>query len=427
MPTPLPNLGAKRSLEKLGVLAKQTGPGVFAPTQAPRPVAPSYGGMGIDPGRLSMPSGLGGFGGGLGSPFGGIGMPGMVRPGFGRGGQAGTPQPGQPGFGGGPVGSFDGGLSVLNQFDQSFQAAAAQHGFDPNWLKALAAMEGGWGAGAVSGAGAIGIMQIMPGGYPELEAMYPNWRSDPHQNIMLGAAILASKVRENGGDLNLGTQRYLGVGVDPWTGVSTGQYLRNIQGYYQQLQQSGGSFGGSVGPINGMWGGNPVGNSFVQAALQYQGVRYEWASIPGPNQDPWQTGWDCSGFTWFMNQKYGDKTLPMGSHHQYAHAQQTGRLFTDLSQLQPGDLVFIDTGFRGGSGANLNNASHVGIYIGNGQMIHASNPSTGTIVSPLAAYGNVLGAMHQSGSGGSSYATTPGYGGFSLSDSIRNFLANWGR
>ena len=42
------------------------------------------------------------------------------------------------------------------------------------------------------------------------------------------------------------------------------------------------------------------------------------------------------------------------------------------SDLQPGDLVFY-----------YSPVSHVGIYIGNGQIVHASNPSTGVQVSPV--------------------------------------------
>jgi cell wall-associated NlpC family hydrolase len=90
----------------------------------------------------------------------------------------------------------------------------------------------------------------------------------------------------------------------------------------------------------------------------------------------------------------------MGSHYQYQYAQQTGKLFTDLSQLQPGDLVFIDSGNYAGAGANLNNAGHVAVYIGNGQILQAANPQTGTIISPLSGYQNILGGMKQSFSGG---------------------------
>lgn len=296
------------------------------------------------------------------------------------------------------VGQFtSGGLSTLNNYDSAFAAAGARYGIDPNWLKAIAAIEGHYD-NSVDQYGAVGIMGIMPGGYQQLQAAFPGWQSDPAQNIMLGAAILADKIRANGGTIEGGIQGYLGWGTDAY-GTNNQTYLQRAQQYYQQLQQGGGQFPGGQQPINGQWGGNPVGNSFVQAAMQFVGVDYVWGSIPGAGDNPWQTGWDCSGFTYYMSQKYGDGSIPMGSHYQYQYAQQTGQLFTNLNQLRPGDLVFIDTGWQGGAGAELNRAGHVGIYIGNGQMIHAANPNQGTIISPLSGYGGIMGAMHQSGSG----------------------------
>jgi cell wall-associated NlpC family hydrolase len=46
------------------------------------------------------------------------------------------------------------------------------------------------------------------------------------------------------------------------------------------------------------------------------------------------------------------------------------------NQLQPGDLVFFENTFQPG-------LSHVGIYTGGGQFIHAENESTGVVVSDL--------------------------------------------
>ena len=43
-----------------------------------------------------------------------------------------------------------------------------------------------------------------------------------------------------------------------------------------------------------------------------------------------------------------------------------------MSDLQPGDLVFY-----------YSPISHVGMYIGNGMIVHAANPGTGVIVSPV--------------------------------------------
>jgi hypothetical protein len=114
-----------------------------------------------------------------------------------------------PVAGSGNLGSVPG-APVLDQYNTAFAAAGAKYGIDPAWLKGIAAEEHGWGADSVSGAGAIGLMQIMPGGYSNLEALYPNWKTDATQNIMLGAAILNAKKQEQGGDLYKGTRAYLG-------------------------------------------------------------------------------------------------------------------------------------------------------------------------------------------------------------------------
>ena len=283
------------------------------------------------------------------------------------------------------MGTASGGASILNQYDTAFQNAARMYGFDPNWIKAVAMMEEGWTG--TSGAGAIGIMQIMPGGYTEGERLYPNWKTDPYQNIMLGAYILNEKRRENGGDLYAGTKAYLGSGTDPYTGVTTDQYLENIRKYYAELQANGGKAGGGYGNAGGVIG---IATSFVGK------VPYVWGGIPGKGENP--TGWDCSGFTYWLDQNYGTGTLPMGSHYQYQYFQQNGGMFFNMSQLRPGDLVFFDTGNTAGAGANLNRAGHVAIYIGNGQIVHAANESQGTIISNLSDYyaSRFIGAAHMS-------------------------------
>ena len=72
------------------------------------------------------------------------------------------------------------------------------------------------------------------------------------------------------------------------------------------------------------------------------------------------SGFDCSGLVMYVFAQIG-VSLPHSSYAQFGMGSPVS-----LSQLQPGDLVF----FAG--------ASHVGIYIGGGQFIHA--PHTGDVV-----------------------------------------------
>ena len=104
-------------------------------------------------------------------------------------------------------------------------------------------------------------------------------------------------------------------------------------------------------------------SSVVQAAYRNVGARYVWgASRPG--------AFDCSGFTMFVMRQFG-VSLPHSSGAQFRMGRSVSR-----SNLQAGDLVFFSSGTRGVIG-------HVGLYIGNGRMIHASTPSTGVIVSSI--------------------------------------------
>ena len=98
--------------------------------------------------------------------------------------------------------------------------------------------------------------------------------------------------------------------------------------------------------------------SIAEYAKQFLGNRYVWggASLTG--------GTDCSGFTMSLYAKYGH-SLP---HNAAAQASVT----RSVSSPQPGDLFFYSNGSR---------INHVAMYIGNGLVIHASNPSDGIKIS----------------------------------------------
>jgi cell wall-associated NlpC family hydrolase len=82
---------------------------------------------------------------------------------------------------------------------------------------------------------------------------------------------------------------------------------------------------------------------------------------------------DCSGFVQYIYKK-ADINLPRASGEQ----AQAGRLAArrmDFSKLLAGDLLFFRQGGR--------HIGHVGIYLGEGKMIHASSSSRGVIISDL--------------------------------------------
>lgn len=102
-------------------------------------------------------------------------------------------------------------------------------------------------------------------------------------------------------------------------------------------------------------------------ALAYKGSPYVWGG-----ESP--SGWDCSGFVKFVYAQHGI-SIPRGT----SALLGSGR-FVPTSTPKLGDLVF------------QNGGGHVGIYIGNGQIIGAQNPSVGTVIRPAnSPYGPLLG------------------------------------
>ena len=105
-------------------------------------------------------------------------------------------------------------------------------------------------------------------------------------------------------------------------------------------------------------------NQIVQEAKRYLGVPYSWGgSTP--------SGFDCSGYVQYVLKQCGI-TVPRTTELQ----AQVGN-YIAKSSLRPGDLVFLQNTYRTG-------ISHVGIYIGNNQMIHASS-SKGVTVGNLSS------------------------------------------
>jgi peptidoglycan DL-endopeptidase CwlO len=103
-------------------------------------------------------------------------------------------------------------------------------------------------------------------------------------------------------------------------------------------------------------GASGSGGAVRQAAERYLGVPYLWG---GTNP---ATGLDCSGFTQRVFADLG-VTIPRVSIDQ----SKAGTAVASLAEAQPGDLVF-----RRGS------PNHIGIYLGDGQFIHA--PRSGDVV-----------------------------------------------
>lgn len=107
------------------------------------------------------------------------------------------------------------------------------------------------------------------------------------------------------------------------------------------------------------------GQQIVNFAMQYHGYPYVWAGNT-------PAGFDCSGFTQYVVQNVLGYDITHSTDIQSGHGSSVA-----WGEWQPGDLIF----FVGTGGGGF--VSHVGIYIGDGQMIHAENASTGVVISSL--------------------------------------------
>ena len=129
--------------------------------------------------------------------------------------------------------------------------------------------------------------------------------------------------------------------------------------------------------------GTPGSGAAVVAAARAQiGLPYVWGG--GDTEGPTGGGFDCSGLTLYAIAKAtnGAVALPHYTGDPSNPGQMSqGQPVGDLSQAQPGDLVFF------GSDAT---AEHVGVYAGGGQMIHAPDFGQNVQESPVTSGGQLI-------------------------------------
>jgi peptidoglycan endopeptidase LytE len=106
--------------------------------------------------------------------------------------------------------------------------------------------------------------------------------------------------------------------------------------------------------------------NLVSIASKYLGYAYTWGGASP------RTGFDCSGFTWYVYQQAG-KSIP--NHDLWGQLQSGTRI--SRANLQAGDLVFFQNTYMPG-------LSHVGIYIGGGRFINAQSERAGVTVASLS-------------------------------------------
>jgi len=111
----------------------------------------------------------------------------------------------------------------------------------------------------------------------------------------------------------------------------------------------------------------PASGDVAGFAAQFVGSRYRWGGAS-------PSGFDCSGLTSYVYRQFG-VGLPHSAAAQYN--SRYGAMIGSMGNLAPGDLMyFANTGGRRG-------ISHVAIYVGGGQMVHAMTPRYGVQASGI--------------------------------------------
>lgn len=106
----------------------------------------------------------------------------------------------------------------------------------------------------------------------------------------------------------------------------------------------------------------PQGADIVETALQLKGTKYVWGGMTS-------AGVDCSGLIYTAYRAHGI-TLPRDADQQFLVGEPV-----KVSDLQPGDLLFF--------GKSADDITHVGMFKGDGQFLHASSSLGGVTVTDL--------------------------------------------
>lgn len=141
----------------------------------------------------------------------------------------------------------------------------------------------------------------------------------------------------------------------------------------------------SKGPVEAIEnrGANPRGpfarlsevqrDSIIENSRSLLGIKYKWAGASP------ERGVDCSGLVQYVFAKLGIN-LP---HHAADLAKLGSSVTKDTSDMQPGDLLVF-------SRKKSKRISHVGIYVGDGMMVHASSNSKAVVETPILEYSGML-------------------------------------
>ncbi|TCC33893.1 hypothetical protein E0H75_42305 [Kribbella capetownensis] len=247
--------------------------------------------------------------------------------------------------------------------------------------------ESGWNPDAKSPVGAQGLSQFMPGTWAELgrdangnginspfdpaDAINAQARYDCQLLAQVNAYLKSGRIAGDPTDLMLAAYN-AGIGRVLTAGGISGQLPVETQQYISRIRKLMTKYADVTLPTGG------TGNvAAVKAATRWMGTPYVWGGgdleqPTGLGRDGRGPGWDCSSLTRHAIWIASGRTVQIP---RVSSAQATaGRpVEPKLAAMAPGDIIAFS--IHGGG------IDHVGIYAGNGTMIHA--PRTGKNVEPV--------------------------------------------
>jgi cell wall-associated NlpC family hydrolase len=272
--------------------------------------------------------------------------------------------------------------TVLGQWSDAIQQAADEAGVPWQIVAALVIVESGGDPTWVSPTGAIGLTQIRPHLYPETVARIGGDVTEPQTNLRAAATVLAELYAGSGswqhaiaaftGRVN--TEGEITDAIDD-QGLTGSEFVAKVEGQSASL-------GYAIGPAASAYGAVVNPPAVIEIAMTTIGTPYIWG---GESYE--EGGFDCSGLMlWAFNQV--GKSLPRTAAEQFAATERIA-----AADVRPGDMIFFANTYSLVDGRPVEQQllreqgrviTHVGIYAGNGLMLHA--PKEGDVVRFVSLY-----------------------------------------